>query len=336
MILVTGGAGFVGSNIIHALNRRDGSRILAVDNLTQAEKFTNIVDAEIDDYLDKHDFLDRLRRGEFSAKFSAVFHQGACADTMEHNGHYMMQNNFRYSVALFEYCQKERIPLIYASSAAVYGASTVFSEQRSNERPLNIYGYSKFLFDQYVRRFLATAGVRSCAPVAGLRYFNVYGPREGHKGAMASVALHQYRQFVADGKVRLFGAWDGYEDGGQLRDFVYIDDVVDVNMFFLNNPDQCGIFNVGTGRAQPFNDIAVSVVNSLDPAVAARSLGEIVEQGLLEYIPFPDKLKGKYQSFTQADISLLRKAGYQHDFLDVRAGVTRYMAWLTGSQPGPT
>jgi ADP-L-glycero-D-manno-heptose 6-epimerase len=332
MILVTGAAGFIGSNIVHGLNRRDGARVFAVDDLTRAEKFTNIVDAEIDDFLDKQDFLDRLQQGEFSGKFSAVLHQGACSDTMEHNGRYMMQNNYRYSVALFEFCQKEKIPFIYASSAAVYGAGTVFSEQRSNERPLNIYGYSKFLFDQYVRRFRETEGARSCAPVAGLRYFNVYGPREAHKGAMASVASHQYRQFLAEGKVRLFGGWNGYEDGAQMRDFVYIDDAVEVNFFFLDNPDKSGIFNVGTGQAQAFNDIAVSVVNNLTPAVPARGLGEIVEQGLLEYIPFPDKLKGKYQSFTQADISLLRKAGYEKDFLDVRAGVMRYMAWLQAGE----
>jgi ADP-L-glycero-D-manno-heptose 6-epimerase len=328
MILVTGAAGFIGSNIVHALNRRDGARVFAVDNLTRAEKFANIVDAEIDDYLDKHDFLDRLRQGEFSGKFSAVFHQGACSDTMEQNGHYMMQNNFRYSVALFEFCQKEKIPFIYASSAAVYGGGNVFSEQRTNERPLNIYGYSKFLFDQYVRRFWKIEGARSRAPVVGLRYFNVYGPREAHKGPMASVALHQYRQFLSNGKVQLFGGWDGYENGAQLRDFVYIDDVVGVNLFFLDNPHQSGIFNVGSGRAQAFNDIAVAVVNNLEPDVPERSLEKIVEQNLLEYIPFPDKLKGKYQSFTQADISLLREAGYEKEFLDVRAGVTRYMAWL--------
>jgi ADP-L-glycero-D-manno-heptose 6-epimerase len=328
MILVTGAAGFIGSNIVHGLNRREGARVFAVDNLTRAEKFANIVDAEVDDYMDKLDFIERLRQGEFSGKFSAVFHQGACSDTMEHNGHYMMENNFRYSVALFEFCQKEKIPFIYASSAAVYGGGTNFSEQRSNERPLNVYGYSKFLFDQYVRRFWATEGAGSSAQVVGLRYFNVYGPRETHKGTMASVAFHQYRQFLADGKVRLFGAWDGYEGGGQTRDFVYVDDVVDVNLFFLDNPDKSGIFNLGTGRAQPFNDIAVAVVNQLDPADRARSLGEIVEQNLLEYIPFPDKLKGKYQSFTQADISQLRKAGYEKEFLDVGEGVTRYMEWL--------
>lgn len=330
MILVTGAAGFIGSNIVHALTLRNGSGVFAVDNLTRAEKFSNIVDAEIADYLDKDDFLDRLRRGEFGGKFSAVFHQGACSDTMEPDGHYMMQNNYRYSVALFEFCQKQKIPFIYASSAAVYGGGSVFSERRCNERPLNIYGYSKFLFDQYVRRFWDGGGTRSGAPVAGLRYFNVYGPREAHKGAMASVAFHQYQQFLAEGKVRLFGGWDGYADGGQKRDFVYVDDVVDVNLFFLDNPAKRGIFNVGTGRAQAFNEIAVGVVNALDGGEGAGSLEQIVGRGLLEYIAFPEALKGKYQSFTEADISLLRTAGYERDFLDVRAGVARYVAWLNG------
>jgi ADP-L-glycero-D-manno-heptose 6-epimerase len=328
MILVTGAAGFIGSNIVHALKRRDAARVFAVDNLTRAEKFTNIVDAEIDDYLDKQDFLERLRRGEFGGKFSAVLHQGACSDTLEQDGRYMMQNNYRYSVALFDFCQKQKIPFIYASSAAVYGGGAVFSERRANERPLNIYGYSKFLFDQYVRRFWEGGGTRTGAPVAGLRYFNVYGPREAHKGAMASVAWHQYQQFMSAGKVRLFGGWDGYADGGQKRDFVYVDDVVDVNFHFLDNPAKRGIFNVGTGRAQAFNELAVAVVNHLDAANPGRTLEEIVGQGLLEYMPFPDQLKGKYQSFTEADISLLRKAGYEKEFLDVRAGVARYVEWL--------
>lgn len=327
MILVTGAAGFIGSNIVHALNRRGAARVFAVDNLARAQKFANIVDREIDDYLDKQDFLERLQGGEFGGKFSAVFHQGACSDTMEQDGHYMMQNNYRYSVALFEFCQKQKIPFIYASSAAVYGGTSVFSEQRSNERPLNIYGYSKFLFDQYVRRFWENGGTCSGAPVAGLRYFNVYGPNEGHKGRMASVAWHQCQQFMSTGKVRLFGGWDGYGDGAQQRDFVHVDDVVDVNFFFLDHPAQRGIFNVGTGRAQAFNEVALAVINQLAPG-PARSLEEVVGEGLLEYIPFPETLKGKYQSFTEANIGLLRKAGYDKDFIDARAGVARYAAWL--------
>ncbi|HEX9172016.1 MAG TPA: ADP-glyceromanno-heptose 6-epimerase [Telluria sp.] len=328
MILVTGAAGFIGSNLVHALNRRDGAKIFAVDNLSRADKFANIVDAAIDDYLDKQDFLERLQRGEFGGKFSAVFHEGACSDTLERDGRYMMQNNYRYSVALFEFCQAHKIPLIYASSAAVYGAGTTFREEPQFERPLNVYGYSKCLFDQVVRRRWEA----NTAQVVGLRYFNVYGPREAHKGAMASVAYHHYQQFLAEGKVRLFEGWDGYANGGQKRDFVHVDDVVDVSLFFLDHPAQRGIFNVGTGRAQAFNEVAEAVVNNMAGAAPARSLEQIVGQGLLEYIPFPDALKGRYQSFTEADISLLRTAGYEKAFLDVGAGVARYVAWLEGSQ----
>lgn len=326
MILVTGGAGFIGSNIVHALSQR-GEAIFVVDNLKRPEKFHNVVDAEVVDYMGKEEFIERLERGEFAGKFSAVFHEGACSDTMEMDGEYMMRNNFRYSVSLFHFCQKEKIPFIYASSAAVYGAEEGFTEERSGERPLNVYGYSKFLFDQYVRNFWKTNGDRG-AQVVGLRYFNVYGPREFHKGNMASVPLHQYRQFLADGQVKLFGEYDGYAAGTQTRDFVYIDDVVSVNLFFLDNPDKSGIFNLGTGRAQPFNDIAVAVVNNLKPEAGALGLDAIVEQKLLEYVTFPDKLKGKYQSFTQANIAKLRAIGYDKPFYDVSAGVTAYISWL--------
>ncbi|WP_373996900.1 ADP-glyceromanno-heptose 6-epimerase [Duganella sp. FT27W] len=326
MILVTGGAGFIGSNIVHALSQR-GEAIFVVDNLKRPEKFHNVVDAEVVDYMGKEEFIERLERGEFAGKFSAVFHEGACSDTMEMDGEYMMRNNFRYSVSLFHFCQKEKIPFIYASSAAVYGAEEGFTEERSGERPLNVYGYSKFLFDQYVRNYWKTNGDRG-AQVVGLRYFNVYGPREFHKGNMASVPLHQYRQFLADGQVKLFGEYDGYAAGTQTRDFVYIDDVVSVNLFFLDNPGKSGIFNLGTGRAQPFNDIAVAVVNNLKPEAGALTLDAIVEQKLLEYVAFPDKLKGKYQSFTQANIAKLRAIGYDKPFYDVSAGVTAYISWL--------
>lgn len=333
MILVTGAAGFVGSNIAHALSRRESNSVFAVDNLSRPEKFLNIVDADIADYLDKEDFIERLRRGDFDGKFAAVIHQGACSDTMEQDGRYMMKNNYEYSVALFEFCRKEKIPFVYASSAAVYGSGRVFREERQYEKPLNIYGYSKLLFDQYVRRCWALHGREAAAQVTGLRYFNVYGPREAHKGRMASVPYHQYNEFLQSGKVRLFGAHDGYREGTQMRDFVYVDDVVDVNLFFLEHPGKSGIFNLGTGKAQAFNDIAVAIVNALkNPADSRLSLAQIVEQDLLEYVPFPEKLKGKYQSFTQADIGLLRDAGYRRNFIDVAAGVSRYIDWLKAAQ----
>jgi ADP-L-glycero-D-manno-heptose 6-epimerase len=333
MILVTGAAGFIGANLVHALSAREPFSVFAVDNMSRPEKFLNIVDAEVADYLDKEDFIVRLKAGEFDGKFTAVLHQGACSNTMETDGRYMMKNNYEYSIALFEFCQRERIPFIYASSAAVYGGGSVFREERQHERPLNVYGYSKFLFDQYLRRHWQQHGMHKGSQVVGLRYFNVYGPLEGHKGAMASVPFHQFHQFQKEGKVKLFGANDGYEAGAQMRDFIYVEDVVKVNLFFLDNPEQRGVYNLGTGRAQPFNDLAVATVNAL--AGAGRpplSLEQIVEQGLLEYLPFPDKLKGKYQSFTQADISALRAAGYTQPFTDVAAGVAKYMTYLKSAR----
>lgn len=323
VIIVTGAAGFIGSNLVHALNQRGVTDIVAVDNLSRADKFRNLVDCEIADYLDKGELLGRL---DSLGKIDAIFHQGACSDTMETDGRYMMQNNFRYSLALLEHAARDQIPFIYASSAAVYGGSQQFVERREVEKPLNVYGYSKFLFDQVVRRRLPSMG----SQVVGLRYFNVYGPRESHKGRMASVAFHNVGQFRVDGKVRLFDGWDGWNAGEQSRDFIHVDDVVAVNLHFLDNPASSGIFNLGTGRAQPFNDVAASVVNTLRRLAgeAELSLSDLVARGLIEYQPFPDALKGKYQSFTQADIGQLRAAGYQADFLTVQQGVSRYVEWL--------
>jgi len=251
---------------------------------------------------------------------------------MEHNGQYMMQNNFEYSKVLLNYCQSKRIPFLYASSAAVYGASKEFREDRSCEAPLNVYGYSKFLFDQYVRRMLR----RRSAPVVGFRYFNVYGDRESHKGRMASVAFHHFNQFHESGRVKLFEGNDGYAAGEQRRDFVSVEDVAAVNLFFLDRPGKSGIFNLGTGRAQPFNDVASAVINTLRKAngESALALPELLRHGLLEYVPFPDALKGKYQSFTQADMTQLRKAGYKRPFLTVEQGVERYVRQLLARRSG--
>ena len=323
MIIVTGAAGFIGSNLVHALNRRGETDIVAVDNLTRADKFRNLVDCEIADYVDKRDLLEMLPR---LAGVRAIFHQGACSDTMETDGRYMMENNFRYSLALLEHAGVRRIPFVYASSAAVYGGSKRFVEQREFEQPLNVYGYSKFLFDQIVRRRLPEFP----SQVVGLRYFNVYGPRETHKGRMASVAFHNFGQFRDEGRVRLFGGWDGWGAGEQSRDFIHVDDVVAVNLFFLDNPQASGIFNLGTGRAQPFNDVAATVVNTMRRLAGQPELGlaELVAGGLLEYVPFPDALKGKYQSFTQADMARLHAVGYQSPFATVQQGVARYVEWL--------
>lgn len=325
MIIVTGAAGFIGSNLIAGLNQQGETDILAVDDLTDGDKFINLARGQIADYLDKDVFRARLASNALP-QIQAVFHQGACSDTTERNGQYMMDNNYRVSLELLEWCQTHKVPLFYASSAAVYGAGPVYAEDPVNEKPLNVYGYSKYLFDQVVRRHLATLS----APVVGLRYFNVYGPNEQHKGRMASVARHNMFQFLEDGHVRLFGAWDGYGAGQQERDFIYIDDVVAVNLHFLEHAGPSGVYNCGTGRAQPFNDIAMSVVNGLSGQTSrpGHNLDTLVQQDLIQYIAFPDDLKGRYQSHTQADLTQLRAAGYERPFMDVAQGVEAYMAVL--------
>lgn len=325
-IIVTGAAGFIGANIIKGLNARGHDDILAVDDLTNGMKFTNLRDLEIADYVDKDVFYNRFAAGDFGT-VAAVFHEGACSNTMEMDGRYMMATNYRCTVDLLDACQQQNTALLYASSAAVYGASETFAADPANERPLNVYGYSKLLVDNVVRRRMHSFS----AQVAGFRYFNVYGPREEHKGQMASVAYHQYRQMAETGRVKLFGGYDGYERGEQSRDFVHVDDVVAVNLWFLENPAKSGIFNLGTGRAQPFNDVAQAVVNGSRKRqqLAKLTFAEILQQELIDYIEFPDALKGKYQSFTQADIGALRRAGYERDFTDVDAGVSSYVDWLT-------
>jgi ADP-L-glycero-D-manno-heptose 6-epimerase len=323
-IIVTGAAGFVGANNVRALNDLGERDIIAVDNLTWSEKFRNLADCEIADYLDKTEFRELIRHRALP-KPDVVFHQGACSDTMETDGRYMLDNNFRYSLELLRWCQDLGVPFIYASSGSVYGLGPVFAENRTNEKPLNVYGYSKFLFDQVVRRELG----QFKAPVIGLRYFNVYGPRESHKGRMASVAFHHFGQFRAEGKVKLFEGSHGYAAGEQRRDFVHVDDVVAVNLHFWDRPVS-GIYNVGTGQAQAFNDVALAVVNALreDGGIAPLPLAHAAKDGLIEYIAFPEALRGKYQAFTQADLTLLRAAGCDVPFRTVEHGTASYVRWL--------
>jgi ADP-L-glycero-D-manno-heptose 6-epimerase len=318
MIVVTGGAGFIGSNLVKALNERGRQDVMVVDDLSDGTKFVNLADCTLGDYLDKDDFRRRVEaelRGEPAQlpEIEAIFHEGACSDTTEWDGRFMLDNNFEYSKVLLHFCQKRGIPFLYASSAATYGGSEVFVEAPEHEKPLNVYGYSKLLFDQYVR----ARWDEFESQVVGFRYFNVYGPREQHKGKMASVAYHHHTQIRGGDSVKLFGAWDGYEAGMQSRDFVYVGDVVSVNLWFLDNPQVSGIFNLGSGRAEPFKAIGEAVI-------------DYYGRGTIEYIDFPDELKGRYQSYTRADISRLREAGYDREFRTVAEGVRDYLEWLNG------
>jgi ADP-L-glycero-D-manno-heptose 6-epimerase len=324
-VVVTGAAGMIGSNLVHGLNAIGVDDVIAVDDLTDGPKYRNLLNAQISDYFDRSEFYTRFANGEFGP-IDAVFHEGACSDTMEHNGRYMLDTNYRCSKTLLDACQAQGTRLLYASSAATYGGSASFREEPAFEQPLNVYGYSKLLFDNVVRRMLPGTKTQ----VAGFRYFNVYGPREQHKGRMASVAFHHFNQLRETGKVKLFGDYGGYGPGEQSRDFVFVDDVVAVNLWFLQNPKVSGIFNLGTGRAQPFNDVAVGTINASRAlkGEAPLALADMVSRGLVEYIPFPDALVGKYQCFTQADLTQLRAAGCAHQFADVATGVDRYVRWL--------
>ena len=312
MIVVTGGAGFIGSNLVKALNDRGCSDVIVVDDLTDGAKFINIADCKFHDYLDKDDFISRIEAGQqIATPIQAMFHQGACSDTTEFNGRYMMQNNYEYSKALLHYCLKYHIPYLYASSASVYGSGPVFKEDAQYERPLNPYAYSKFLFDRYVRRLLPTCE----SQVVGLRYFNVYGPREQHKGKMASIVYQFSEQLKNHHKLRLFKGSDGYGDGEQRRDFICVEDAVDVNLWLLAQPQVSGVLNLGTGNSQTFNEVARAVIG-------------YYADGEIEYIPFPEPLKGRYQSFTRADISALRAAGYSKPFNTVEQSIPHYLQWL--------
>jgi ADP-L-glycero-D-manno-heptose 6-epimerase len=307
MIIVTGGAGFIGSNLVEALNLKGVSEIMVVDRL--GENFRNLCDLRFSDFQQPEEFLGALERDALPERIEAIFHQGACADTTSDDGRYMMENNFTFSKSLLHFAVGRKIPLVYASSAAVYGAATTFTPSRENERPLNLYGLSKLAFDNHVRAVVA----RSESTVAGLRYFNVYGPREAHKGKMASMVYQLYRQLKASGRARLFKGTAGYEDGEQRRDFVFVGDVVRVNLALADGPVRRGIFNVGTGAARSFNDVA-------------RTLIAQIGAGKIEYVDFPATLAGRYQSFTQADLSELRGAGYEHQFSTLEDGIARSVA----------
>jgi len=314
MHIITGGAGFIGSNLVRMLGEKTGDDIVVVDDLSDGHKFVNIADLRVADYLDVDEFATLLETDPgYMKNVQSVLHQGACSATTEWDGRYMMQNNYGYSKNLLHHCLDKNIPYLYASSAAVYGGAREFVESPENELPLNVYGYSKLLFDQYVRRVSLEEGQQ----VVGLRYFNVYGPREQHKGSMASVAFHFNNQIHDSNEVRLFEGSGGYADGEQRRDFVFVDDICAVNMWFLEHRDVSGIFNAGTGKAQSFNDVADAVI-------------QWHGKGKKTYIPFPEHLEGAYQSYTEADLTQLRAAGCDVQFHDVAAGVSAYLDSLAG------
>jgi ADP-L-glycero-D-manno-heptose 6-epimerase len=325
-IVVTGAAGFIGANLVRALNARGERNVIAVDRLDGSDKFLNLVGCDLADYLDADEFAERLEAGDFDGELSAILHQGACSDTMERDGAFMMRNNHRYSSRLLDYCQNDDVPFLYASSASVYGGGTTFVESREHEGPLNVYAWSKALFDDRVRRTLPDR----TAPIAGFRYFNVYGPYEAHKGRMASVVWHFFHQLRADGQVRLFEGTGGIANGEQRRDFVSVEDVVRVNLDFLDHPERSGIFNVGSGRAETYNAVAAAVVNAVRGADGkpASSVEALVREGAIAYVPFPPALAGKYQNYTKADLTKLRAAGYREPTVALDEGVRRYVEWM--------
>jgi len=314
MIIVTGGAGLIGSNIVKALNARGITDIIVVDHLKNGRKMSNLADLDFTDYYDRDDFLRKLEAGHDFGAVTAVFHEGACSATTEWDGQFIMRNNFEYSKTLLHWCQRVGAQFMYASSASVYGlAENGFEETRASERPINMYAFSKFQFDQYVRAHRASFRHQ----VVGLRYFNVYGPREGHKGSMSSTPFHFNNQIRHDGVARLFAGTDGIPDGEQRRDFVYVGDCVKVNLWFLDHAEHSGIFNLGTGTARKFVDVANAVLNWHG-------------SGRIEFVPFPEHLKNSYQNYTQADIGKLRSIGYDAPFTTVEDGVKQYLDWLNG------
>ena len=314
MIVVTGSNGFIGSNLIKGLNNLGHTDIIAVDDHSNPELKENITHCEISDYLEIQEFFDQVKTKRFdNQNIEAIFHQGACSNTMEWDSEYLYKNNLLYSKELLKLANRIKIPLIYASSASVYGDGSEFEESIENENPINLYAYSKFKFDQIVRQELK----KNETQIVGLRYFNVYGPQEQHKGKMASVAYHLHNQLKDNDKIKLFEGSHGYGNGEQRRDFIYVDDVVKVNLWFLKNKKISGIFNLGTGRSQTFNDVANAVI-------------DWNKKGTIEYIEFPEKLRDAYQSFTQANITKLREVGYEEEFLSVQEGVFRYLNSLEG------
>ncbi len=311
MWIVTGGCGFIGSSIVAGLNERGIDDILVVDDLKMGQKFLNLKDCRIADYLDQERFRSRITSGKSFGTVNAILHQGACSDTMEYNGVYMMENNYEFSKDVLAFAQSVSAPLVYASSAATYGASTNFTEREENEQPLNVYGWSKLMFDRFVR----ARSKSFTSPVTGLRYFNVYGSREGFKARMASVIYQFMEQCRQTSTIKMFEGSGKFAAGEQRRDFVYVGDLVKLNLFFAQGKSASGVYNAGTGKSRSFNDVGRAVISAL-------------QSGKIEYIPFPPGLKEKYQNFTEADLTQLRAAGYKEGFTELEQGVQQVVHTL--------
>lgn len=311
MIIVTGGAGFIGSRLVKGLNQRGYHDILVVDDLKDGKKFHNLVDCHFTEYFDKTDFLKKISTNYPFPPIDAIFHQGACSTTTEWDGQYLIENNYEYSKTLLHYALENRVPFYYASTAAIYGAETHFEEKPEYEKPLNMYGFSKLLFDRYARQFFNTAK----SPVVGLRYFNVYGANENHKGNMISVIQHFYNQLKEQQVIRIFSV-PGYLPGEQSRDFIFVNDVVSANIWLFEQSTPIkGIFNLGTGQSTTFNHVAECLIEHC-------GLGKTL------YEPLPQQLQGCYQGFTEANITALRNVGFPNSFTSIKEAISQYLPSL--------
>ncbi len=317
MIIVTGGAGMIGSNIVRKLNAKGINNIIIVDNLKNGKKCKNLSNLDFVDYVDKDDFLNLINFKNFSEDIKVIFHQGACSSTTEWDGKFIMKNNYEYSKQILHWSQNNNIQFINASSASVYGLGLKgFREERECELPINMYAFSKFQFDQYIRKLK-----NKTSQIVSLRYFNVYGPNEYHKGDMASMVFKFNDQIINEGKCKLFEGNLGYENGEQRRDFIYVEDCVDINIWFMNNPTKSGIYNVGSGQSKTINELA-EIVQKWHKNKNKSS------NNLIEYIPFPNHLEGSYQNFTEADLNKLRNIGYEKEFINLEEGITSYLNYL--------
>ncbi len=311
MIVITGGAGFIGSNLASDLNK--DFELLIVDELDkQTSKFNNISQIKYLDCIDKASFLNLLTNDEkkYAESIEMIYHLGACSKTTEKDRSYIMETNLEYSKKILHFCANNSIPLIYASSASVYGEGKVFKEDPDNESSLNYYAESKLLFDNYFRDHMA----KIKSQVSGLRYFNVYGPRESHKQGMFSVMYSFFHQLKECNLIKLFKGSHGYDDGEQRRDFIHVEDTIKVKKWLMQN-NISGIFNVGTGKSRSFNDVAKNVIS-------------VMKKGNIEYVDFPDGLKEQYQAYTQANLDNLIKSGYNSGFMSLEEGVEKYVRWL--------